>query len=105
MSKEQKFHQTQLFLEYEPASDPTAYHPVGCMTTRAVGSAGWDSSRITSVFLVDFPTDLLSIVQNKGRARRQAGSGPNTDSYLVIASLESYVHFWDGFIKIQQGLK
>jgi hypothetical protein len=57
------------------------------MTTRALGSAGWDSSRITSVFSVDYPTNLLSIVQEKGCA------GPNTDSYLVIASLEeSYVH-------------
>ena len=70
MSKEQRFHQTHLFLEYEPASDPTAYHPVGCTTTRALGSAGWDSSRITSVYSVDFPTDPLSIVQEKGRAGR-----------------------------------
>ena len=92
MSKEQKLHRTHFFLEYEPASDPTAYHPVGCMTTRALGSAGWDSSRITSVFSVDFLTDLLSIVQEKGRAGRRAGAGPNTDSYLVVASLESYVH-------------
>ena len=92
MLREQKLHQTYLFLEYEPASDLIAYHPVGCTTTHALGSAGWDSSRITSVLSVAFSTDLLSIVQEKGLAGRQADAGPNTDSYLVIASLESYVH-------------
>jgi hypothetical protein len=54
-------------------------------------------------FLVDSPTDLLSIVQEKGRAGRRADAGPSTDSCFVIASLESYVHLLERIYKDPTG--
>jgi hypothetical protein len=92
-SKEQKFHRTKLFLGYDNSSiDDNAFNAICCMTTRALGSAGWDSARIRKVFSFDFPIDILSIVQEKGRSGRCSGAGPLVDLYFVIASLESYLY-------------
>ena len=69
MSRNQKFHQTQLFLNSTKLdADESKYYPVGCLFTRALGSAGWDLSDIYFASSLDFPTDLLSLAQEKGRA-------------------------------------
>jgi len=93
-SKEVKFHRTGLFLDqqHEDQSTTLDYDPIGCLTTRSLGAAGWDDPRIHAVFSLDFPTDLLSISQEKGRAGRRLDASPATDKYHVSASLESVVY-------------
>jgi hypothetical protein len=110
MFREQKFFYTNLFLNPElidlstllrnddadatlPADpDAIAFDAIGCLATRSLGSAGWDGDRVRLVFSVDFPTDLCSSSQEKGRAGRWDGAGPETDEYFVCASLNSFLY-------------
>jgi hypothetical protein len=59
-----------------------------------MGSAGWDDPMIHYVLSIDFPVDVLSIAQEKGRAGRRPSnvSGTNDDTYYCVASLESYLY-------------
>jgi hypothetical protein len=68
------------------------FKPIGCITTRALGAAGWDGRNIFLVMSCDSPTDLCSIVQEKGRASRRPGSLPTKNSYEVCVSLQSYTY-------------
>jgi hypothetical protein len=66
-SRDQKFHQPQLFLN--PSSltgDIGLFQAVGCVTTRSLGAACWDSDSIHLVFSSDMVTSLLSVLQEKG---------------------------------------
>jgi hypothetical protein len=94
-SREQKFHQTTLFLN--PAachrqSTDLSFNARGCFTTRAMGSAGWDDPSIHYICSVDFPVDILSLAQEKGRAGRRATAMGKDDIYYCVASLESYLY-------------
>jgi superfamily II DNA helicase RecQ len=91
MSRDQKFHRTQLFLRSHLLSEDQAeYNAIGCLCPRALGSAGWDSSFIRLVCSMDFPTDILSLVQEKGRTGRHVNGLSSNDSYLIVASFEVY---------------
>ena len=118
MFKEQKLFYTNLFLAGVnarpavapavappavaalPAIDPPAvappivdlFKPIGCIATRALGAAGWDGRNIFLVMSCDLPTDLCSVVQEKGRAGRRPGSLPTENSYEVCVSLQSYTY-------------
>jgi hypothetical protein len=43
-------------------------------------------------FLVDFPTDLCSASQEKGRAGRWGAAGSKTDEYCACASLNLFLY-------------
>jgi hypothetical protein len=60
-----------------------AFDAIGCLATRSLGSTGWDGDHVWFVFSVDFPTDLCSLSQEKGRAGHWDGAGPDTDEYFV----------------------
>jgi hypothetical protein len=110
MFREQKFFYTNLFLNPElvdivgllrgdDESNPKVLDPdvatfdaIGCLATRSLGSAGWDGENVRLVFSVDFPTDLCSCTQEKGRAGRWRGAGPQTDEYYVCATLHSFLY-------------
>jgi hypothetical protein len=66
------------------------FKPIGCIATRALGAAGWDGRNIFLVMSCDLPTDLCSVVQEKGRAGWRPGSSPTENSYEVCVSLQSY---------------
>ena len=63
---------------------------VGCFTTRALGSAGWDGKDVRLVFSVDWPTNLISASQEKGRPACYPQVNPNDNCYVVCGSLKSY---------------
>jgi hypothetical protein len=57
-----------------------------------MGSAGWNDSSIHFVCSIDFPVDILSVAQEKGRAGRRATANGEDDVYHCVASLESYLY-------------
>jgi hypothetical protein len=83
-----------------PAVDPPAVAPpivdlfklIGCIVTHVLGAAGWDRRNIFLVMSCDLPTDLCSIVQEKGRAGRRPGSLLTENSYEVCVLLQSYMY-------------
>jgi hypothetical protein len=92
-SRDQKFHRTQLFLN--PSSltgDIGTFKAVGCVTTRSLGAAGWDSDLIHLVFSSDMVTSLLSVLQEKGRAGRRVGADGSDDTYFVGFDLDDYLY-------------
>jgi superfamily II DNA helicase RecQ len=93
-SREQKFHRTTLFLNPSACHQSAVldFNAKGCFTTRAMGSAGWDDPTIHYVCSIDFPVDMLSIAQEKGRAGRRFTTIGNDDTYYCVASLESYLY-------------
>jgi hypothetical protein len=68
------------------------FKPIGCIATRALGAAGWDGRNIFLGMSCDLPTDLCSVIQEKGRAGRRSGSLPTKNSYEVCVSLQSYTY-------------
>jgi hypothetical protein len=99
MFKEQKFFYTNKFLNSNPvvetetaALDEHHFNPIGCMATRGLGGAGWDGRDVHHVFSPDWPPNLCSLAQEKGRVGRRHGASPDTDSYVVCGSLRSYIH-------------
>ena len=94
--REVKFHRTTLFLgdgtscnsnNNDTHKDDNIYHPQGCFTTRSLGSAGWDSKAIRFVFSVDLPTDILSVLQEKGRCGRYKDADGQNNKYIVLGTL------------------
>jgi hypothetical protein len=100
MFKEQKFYYTNLFLNTPPPGEQTVdtpledqtYDAIGCLATRSLGSAGWDGKSIHLVMSADFPTDICSISQEKGRTGRSPDALPVDNTYAVCGSLASYVY-------------
>ena len=93
MSKEVKFHRTNVFLNDTKLSNEH-FSPVVCLGTRALGSAGWDSSQIRQVLSVDIPPDVISLNQEKGRPGRYVGAGPASNKYYIFASLTSAIEMY-----------
>ena len=104
-SKEQKFHRTELFLNPAslPASSLQDFNPVGCSVTRSLGAAGWDSDSIHLVFSSDMPTNILCVLQEKGRAGRRPGADGSEDSYWVCFDLDDYLYLVTRAYKGQSG--
>ena len=91
---EEKLHRTRLFLDDDHNTDAnlendTIFSPQGCFTTRSLGSAGWDCQDINNVFSLDFPDNLLSVLQEKGRCGRRKNANGTEDFYTVFANLTS----------------
>ena len=109
MSKEKKFHRTHLFLECEPTSDPTAHHPA--TTARTLGSAGWDSSRISHFcFFGRLPdgSDLYCTGKRSPVGERMLVPVPIHILLLppwncMFIYLESYVHLLERIYKDPTG--
>ena len=53
MSKEVKFHQTNIFLT-DCDFLKEAFTPTICLATQALGSAGWDSTQVRQMCLLIF---------------------------------------------------
>ena len=93
MSKEVKFHRTNIFLN-DTVLVKDKFSPVVCLATRALGSAGWDSSQMREVVSLDFPPDIISLDQEKGRPGPYVGAGPEDNKYYIFGSLESIIHMY-----------
>ena len=57
-----------------------------------MGAAGWDGRHISLVMSFDLPTDLISVVQEKGRAGRYPDASLGDNRYEVCVSLASYTY-------------
>ena len=69
LSREQKFHYTNLFLNPTVAAEVSdAFDAVGALLTRPLGGAGLDGIYIHLVMSLDFPTNLLSLIQEKDQS-------------------------------------
>ena len=55
-------------------------------------AAGWDGRNISLVMSFDLPTDLISVVQEKGRAGHYPGTSPGDNCYEVCVTLASYTY-------------
>ena len=84
-----------LFLNDAPGRSPPVdngiFDAIACLATRTIGAAGWDCPHIHDGMSPDFPTDICSVDQEKGRIGRRPGAGPHSDHYVVCGSLKSYV--------------
>jgi hypothetical protein len=93
--KEQKMHHAALFLNDTPDRsrpvDNGVFDAIACLATRTIGAAGWDCRHIHDGMSPDFPTDICSIDQEKGRIGRRPGASTKTDHYVICGSLKSYV--------------
>jgi hypothetical protein len=93
--KEQKMHHAGLFLNDTPGRPPPVddggFDAIACLATRSIGAAGWDCPHIHEGMSPDFPTDLCSVGQEKGRIGRRLGASPATDHYVICGSLKSFV--------------
>ena len=69
-----------------------SFSPHGCIATRALGAAGWDGRHISLVMSFDLPTDLISVVQEKGRAGHYPGASLGDNRYEVCVTLASYTY-------------
>ena len=103
--KEVKLHRTQLFLGNKIVSNTNnndqgidnnnIYNPQGCFATRSLGSSGWDSNLIRSVISIDFPTDILSIQQEKGRCGRYNNAVGSDNNYFVLGILKKMEYIFE----------
>jgi hypothetical protein len=93
--KEQKMHHAGLFLNDAPGRPPPvddgSFDAVACLATRSIGAAGWDCPYIHEGMSPDFPTDVCSVDQEKGRIGRRFGASTATDHYVICGSLQSFV--------------
>lgn len=74
------------------------YDVRGCVTTRSLGSAGWDSDEIQLVYSSDMPNDVKAVFQEKGRAGRVSDLSSTTvardDCYYVSFSLDDFLYLF-----------
>jgi hypothetical protein len=93
--KEQKMHHAALFLNDTPDRsrpvDNGVFDAIACLATRTIGAAGWDCRHIHDGMSPDFPTDICSVDQEKGRIGRRPGASTDTDHYVICGSLKSFV--------------
>jgi Superfamily II DNA helicase len=92
MTKEEKASYIRLFVCNET-------HPISpririLCATSGVGNAGIDCKYIKAVYRVGFPPSILDLAQEKGRAGRCNDASPDTYSYNVCVSLESFVYLF-----------
>jgi hypothetical protein len=92
--EEQKMHHAGLFLNGAPGRPPPvddgSFDAIACLATRQIGSAGWDCPHVHEGMSPDFPTDVCSVDQEKGRIGRRFGASPATDHCVICGSLKSF---------------
>jgi hypothetical protein len=93
--KEQKMHHASLFLNDAPGRPPPvddgSFDAIACLATRSIGAARWDCPHIHEGMSPDFPTDVCSVDQEKGRIGCRLGASPSTDHCVICGSLKSFV--------------
>jgi hypothetical protein len=89
MFPQQKFHLIGVFVGSEKTHvEKLAPHIL--IATLGCANAGIDCDLVNKVICEGFPPSIIDLFQALGRTGRRQGSGPATDSFLVIASLQLY---------------
>ena len=97
MYREQKFHNTELFAG-QPlvATCPHSgrelrFNPAAYFATAATTSAGLDCHEVDKVLFHGFPPTLEDLLQCSGRCGRSPTATPETSSFCMVISLNSFV--------------
>jgi hypothetical protein len=97
--KEQKFHNTELFvgpdLEEEVTNnngsvDRLTFSPRVLLATAGAANAGLDCDSVRVVVRDGFPTSIQDFIQEMGRAGRWSGASSDSDLYSLIVSVHSF---------------
>ena len=89
--KEQKFCFSKLFIGSHKLTVPDLV-PNILVAMTGCASAGLDCTTVDNVIFHGFPPSIIDLAQVLGRAGHQAASGPDTDCFHIIASLDEFVN-------------